>query len=222
MELLLWAFIPYVTITVFVTGLGWRYRYDKLGWTTYSTQLYEQRLLLWGSPLFHGGILLTLLGHVGGILVPKEATETLGVPADLYHWVAVTLGTLSGSALLAGMAILLYRRITVGPVARTTSAGDRVMYLLLATTAIAGLVPTIGSDLVGSPHDYRDTVAVWFRSIFALNPRTDLIAGAPLGFQVHALAAWGLIACWPFSRLVHAFSVPLGYLTRPYIVYRSR
>ena len=27
---------------------------------------------------------------------------------------------------------------------------------------------------------------------------------------------------WPFTRLVHVFSAPLGYLTRPYIVYRSR
>jgi nitrate reductase gamma subunit len=36
------------------------------------------------------------------------------------------------------------------------------------------------------------------------------------------LAAGALIAFWPFSRLVHAFSAPLGYLERPYIVYRSR
>ena len=27
---------------------------------------------------------------------------------------------------------------------------------------------------------------------------------------------------WPFTRLVHVFSAPLGYFTRPYIVYRSR
>ena len=31
-----------------------------------------------------------------------------------------------------------------------------------------------------------------------------------------------LFALWPFTRLVHVFSAPLGYLTRPYIVYRSR
>ena len=27
---------------------------------------------------------------------------------------------------------------------------------------------------------------------------------------------------WPFTRLVHAFSVPFGYLFRPYVVYRDR
>jgi hypothetical protein len=55
-----------------------------------------------------------------------------------------------------------------------------------------------------------------------LHPRTDLILRAPIGFRLHALSAWALFAFWPFSRLVHVFSAPLGYLTRPYIVYRSR
>jgi nitrate reductase gamma subunit len=39
---------------------------------------------------------------------------------------------------------------------------------------------------------------------------------------LHALVAFALFALWPFTRLVHVFSAPLGYLTRPYIVYRSR
>ena len=49
-----------------------------------------------------------------------------------------------------------------------------------------------------------------------------MMADAPLGFQLHALVAFGLFALWPFTRLVHVFSAPVGYLTRPYIVYRSR
>jgi nitrate reductase gamma subunit len=36
------------------------------------------------------------------------------------------------------------------------------------------------------------------------------------------MLAWVLFAVWPFTRLVHVFSAPFGYLTRPYIVYRSR
>ena len=31
-----------------------------------------------------------------------------------------------------------------------------------------------------------------------------------------------LLAIWPFTRLVHAVSAPVGYVTRPYVVYRSR
>ena len=50
----------------------------------------------------------------------------------------------------------------------------------------------------------------------------NLINAAPIGFQIHVMLAWVLFAAWPFTRLVHVFSAPVGYLTRPYIVYRSR
>jgi len=73
-----------------------------------------------------------------------------------------------------------------------------------------------------NPHDYRTTVAPYFRSIFSFQPDVDLITAAPFGFQLHTMLAWLLFAAWPFTRLVHVFSAPLGYLTRPYIVYRSR
>lgn len=219
MEILLWAIVPYIALTVFVGGLAWRYRYDKLGWTTRSTQLYERRLLNWGSPLFHFGILATFGGHVGGILVPKQVTEAVGVPEGLYEAAAFGLGTLSGVCMLAGMAILIYRRVTVGPVTRTTTTGDKIMYGLLVAIVVVGLAITVNGD---PTFHYRDAVAPWFRSIFAFHPRTDLMASAPLGFQLHAQLAWALIALWPFSRLVHAFSLPIGYFTRPYLLYRSR
>lgn len=45
---------------------------------------------------------------------------------------------------------------------------------------------------------------------------------APVLFQLHAISAQLLFAAWPFTRLVHMLTAPLGYLTRPYIVYRSR
>jgi nitrate reductase gamma subunit len=54
---LLFVVFPYVCLTVFVVGHLWRYRYDKFGWTTRSSQLYESRLLRIGSPLFHFGII---------------------------------------------------------------------------------------------------------------------------------------------------------------------
>jgi nitrate reductase gamma subunit len=52
--------------------------------------------------------------------------------------------------------------------------------------------------------------------------RRPAMAAAPIGFKLHGLAAFFLFALWPFTRLVHVFSAPLGYLTRLYIVYRSR
>ncbi|HLZ36556.1 MAG TPA: respiratory nitrate reductase subunit gamma [Mycobacteriales bacterium] len=222
LDVALWVIVPYVAITVFVVGHVWRYHYDKFGWTTRSSQLYEKRLQRWGSPLFHFGILAALGGHVIGILVPKSWTEAVGVPETVYHLLAVTLGVLAGFGTVLGMAILIYRRRTVGPVFSATTANDKAMYAVLAVVILLGLGTTVLGNLTGHPHDYRETVAPWFRSIFYFRPRPELMTVTPLGFQLHALAAWVLFAMWPFTRLVHAFSAPIGYLWRPYIVYRSR
>ena len=92
LEILLWVVVPYVSLAIFVVGHYWRYRYDKFGWTTRSTQLYERRLLRWGSPLFHFGILAVFLGHVMGLGIPKSWTEAIGVSEGLYHFLAVSVG----------------------------------------------------------------------------------------------------------------------------------
>lgn len=222
MSLLLWVIIPYVSIAVFVGGHLWRYRYDKFGWTTRSSQLYEKRLLRLGSPLFHFGILGVAGGHVVGLLVPETWTDDVGVSEGLYHGASLALGTIAGLATVVGMAILIYRRRTVGPVFSATTINDKAMYVVLGATILAGLLTTVLTNALGHPHDYRQTVAPWFRSVLSFRPDSTLIEAAPWGFQLHVELAWLLFAFWPFTRLVHVFSAPLGYLTRPYIPYRSR
>ena len=221
MDTLLFVVVPYVCLTTFVVGHWWRYRYDKFGWTTRSSQMYERRLLRIGSPLFHFGLLFVVLGHVGGLVIPKSWTEAVGVSETTYHALAVGLGSVAGFATLVGMAILIYRRRTVGPVFSATTRMDKVMYLFLATVIVLGLWNTVASNVLDH-YDYRESVSVWFRGIFLFDPDPTLMAEAPLGFQVHALVAFALFALWPFTRLVHVFSAPVGYLTRPYVVYRSR
>ena len=78
------------------------------------------------------------------------------------------------------------------------------------------------ANLLGGGYDYRETVSPWFRSIFYFRPDPDLMSGVPILFRLHAISAMALFCIWPFTRLVHVFSAPVGYLTRPYIVYRSR
>ena len=223
-DVLLWVVVPYVCLTVFVLGHVWRYRYDKFGWTTRSSQLYENRLLRIGSPLFHFGMLGVVGGHVIGLLIPESWTDAVGVSTEMYHVAAVGGGLVAGLMTLVGMAILVYRRRTVGPVFSATTRMDKVMYAVLGVVIALGMWNTIAGSIlsVGGHYDYREGVSVWYRSFLAFQPRPELMAEAPLGFQLHALAALGLFALWPFTRLVHVFSAPLGYLTRPYIVYRSR
>ena len=133
-------------------------------------------------------------------------------------------GLLAGVATVVGLAILVYRRRTVGPVFSATTVMDKVMYAFLVVAILLGMWNTVAGSIltIGGEYNYREGVSVWFRSFLAFQPDADLMAEAPLGFQLHALVAFGLFALWPFTRLVHVFSAPLGYLTRPYIVYRSR
>jgi len=221
-DVLLWAVLPYLSFAVLVLGTVWRYRYDKFGWTTRSSQLYESRVLRWGSPMFHFGVLMVLIGHIGGLIVPKSWTEAVGITERAYHLSAVFVGTVAGLCTLIGMAILIARRRLTGPVFAATTRNDKAMYLVLASVIVLGLLATVRANIAGTGYDYRETVSPWFRSLFYLSPDPRIMAGVPIGFQVHLIAAFVLFAAWPFTRLIHAFSAPVGYLTRPYIVYRSR
>ena len=223
MSTLLWAVLPYVTIAILVAGSIWRYRYDKFGWTTRSSQLYESRLLRIGSPLFHFGILVVVIGHVIGLVIPESWTSAAGLSENAYHVQALTLGGIAGVCTLVGVAILIYRRRTTGPVFMATTRNDKTMYVVLVAAIVVGLVTTLlGAGVVGDEHNYRETVSPWFRSIFVLQPDVDAMSEAPVSFQLHTLIGILLFAIWPFTRLVHVFSAPIGYLFRPYIVYRSR
>ena len=220
---LFWDIAPYVTLAIVIVGTWWRYRYDKFGWTTRSSQLYESRLLRIASPMFHFGILVVIFGHIIGLVIPQSWTDAIRVSQHVYHIQAITLGSIAGICTLLGISLLIYRRRTTGPVFMATTANDKLMYVVLVAAIVAGLCATLlGSGLVGEEHNYRQDVSVWFRSIWVLQPRGDLMAQAPAYFQVHVLIGLALFALWPFTRLVHAFSAPIGYLFRPYVVYRSR
>jgi nitrate reductase gamma subunit len=218
---LLWVVLPYTALTVFVLGHAWRWRTDQFGWSTHTSQLLESRILRLGSPLFHLGMLMVVGGHALGLLVPASWTEAVGVSADAYHWVSLVAGGTAGVMLTVGLALLVARRFVNGRVRRVTTRMDRVLYVWLTAVILLGMSTKVGS-LMGHGHEYRGDVAVWFRGIFALDPSAELMASAPLVYQLHALAAFGLFALWPFTRLVHVFSIPLAYLWRPYVVYRKR
>ncbi len=222
LDILLWVALPYAAMAVFVVGHIWRYRYDKFGWTTRSSQTYENRLLRWGSPMFHFGILMVLVGHVVGLLVPREWLYAIGIDEHMYHLGATVLGTFAAVLTLLGLGILIYRRRTVGPVFLATTPMDKVMYVFLGVTLLLGTAATFAHQILGGGYNYRETISPWVRSILLFQPQPELMAGAPLLFQLHALSATLLFVLWPFTRLVHVFSAPVQYLFRPYIVYRSR
>ncbi|NUS07786.1 MAG: respiratory nitrate reductase subunit gamma [Nonomuraea sp.] len=218
---MLWLVAPYVTLVVFVGGLIWRYKYDKFGWTTRSSQLYESPLLRVASPLFHYGLIFVIVGHVTGLLIPVSWTDAIGVSNEAYHMNALIWGGVAGLATVVALALLIYRRRTNGPVFLATTNNDKAMYAVLAAALVAGVVTTV-AGFVPSEVSYRTTVAPWFRGIFVLQPDTNAMGQASGLYKVHTVIGMVLFVLFPFSRLVHALSAPITYLFRPYIVYRTR
>ncbi|MEV6804936.1 respiratory nitrate reductase subunit gamma [Streptomyces sp. NPDC017248] len=221
MTVLLWGALPYTAFALLAAGLVWRYRYDKYGWTTRSSQVYESPLLNIASPVFHYGILFVLVGHLVGLFVPASWTDAAGVHERAYHLFSLYGGTAAGVLTVAGILLLVYRRRTRAPVFRATTANDKAMYLLLCGATVLGMAAKL-SHTTGAGYDYRTTIAPWARSLFTLRPRITLMEGVPVLYQVHAVAGMVLIAFVPYSRLVHMFSAPVQYLFRPYVVYRTR
>lgn len=220
----LWVVFPYICLTLLVAGTVWRWKTDQFGWTSRSSQVHEKKLLRWGSPLFHFGILAVAGGHFMGLLIPKSWTALLGMSEEGYHLMATVLGGLAGAATVLGLALLIYRRLTVGGVRQATTGNDLFMYVLLSLPILLGMTATIMHQVFGSGHgyDYRETIGPWLRGVLTLRPDASLMAEVPLAFQLHVVAGFLLFAVWPFTRLVHFFSAPIAYPTRPYIVYRTR
>ncbi len=220
----LWIILPYIALATFVAGHVWRWRSDQVTWTTRSTQILEARWLKLGSPLFHFGLLAVIVGHIIGILIPQAWTDSLGINESTYRVFSAALGTLAGSAMLAGLIILIVRRMRNPRVAATTKGMDVAVMVLLAFMVATGMWNTVVENIINGGYNYRETVSPWFRGLFLLSPDASLMSGAavPLSYQLHAIGGWIVLMIWPFSRLVHAWSVPLGYLRRKPIVYRAR
>jgi nitrate reductase gamma subunit len=222
-DLLLYAILPYAAIAAFLVGHWWRYRRDQYRWTARSTQLLESRWLMYGSNLFHYGALAAIGGHVLGILVPISWTREAGMSDDTYHVISAIGGIAAGAAVVLSLAVLFVRRMIFPRVRATTTYMDMVVFTLLGIVIITGMWCTVSSNL-GDHVEYRETVAPWFRSLFAFDPRPELMTGrdVPFIFQLHVCLAWTLYALWPFSRLVHAWSIPVDWLRRSPILYRGR
>ncbi|SDJ53178.1 respiratory nitrate reductase subunit gamma [Streptomyces indicus] len=222
MNTLLWGVLPYVAVALLIAGTFWRFKYDKFGWTTRSSQVYESKLLNIASPMFHYGLLFVLVGHLMGLFIPESWTDKVGMDEDLYHKLSLYGGTAAGVLAVLGIALLLYRRRTKTPVFKATTVNDKVMYLVLLAAIVMGMWAKLTNSSPSHGYDYRLTIAPWARSLFTLQPDIDKMVGVPLTYQIHAVIGLLLFALIPFTRLVHMFSAPVQYLFRPYVVYRSR
>jgi len=207
---------PYLCLTIFVVGHGYRYVTDHYNWNARSSEFLEKKSLLYGSVLFHWGIVLTFLGHAGGLLIPQRFFDLVGINSHSHLTLAYWIGLAAGLAAFIGALLLLWRRLTS---IRVQAAGT-----LNDTVTIAGLVFVIGAGLYNVVLGHANvlyTVAPWIRGIVTFTPDPKLMLEVPISYKLHVLSALALLGFSPFSRLVHIWSAPFSYALRRYVVFRK-
>ncbi|MDA8193136.1 MAG: respiratory nitrate reductase subunit gamma [Thermaerobacter sp.] len=222
MQQFLWVIFPYLSLAIMIAGSLYRYAYRPMSWNARSSELLERRLLKWGSPLFHWGILMVIAGHVMGLLVPVAFYQALGISREMYHLNADILGAAAGLLTWTGLVILLIRRLGNRRVRVNSTLSDLLVLLLLLAVVTTGNIITLGYNNLVGPYGYRRTIGPWTRGLLTLHPNLALMVHIPLIFQIHITLAFLLFAISPFTRLVHIWSVPVAYLRRVPIQYRSR
>jgi nitrate reductase gamma subunit len=208
---------PYLMLMLFVVGHLYRYITDLFTWNAKSSEFLEKKQLFYGATIFHWGILLTLLGHAGGLLIPQHIFDAIGINGDAHTIIAYYSGWVVGVPAFAGAVFLLFRRMTHRRIQATTTLNEYITLVGLVFVTGAGLFNVIFG------HFYvLDSIAPWIQGIVTFHPEPNLMLKVPLSYKVHILGAFVLLGFSPFSRLVHIWSVPFTYFLRGQIIFRRR
>ncbi len=211
-DIILFAVFPYVAVVLAITVGVYRYRISRFSYSTLSSQLLENRTLFWGSVPWHYGIVVVLLAHLIGFLMPGLWASLTAGPIALYT--IELIGFAFGLAALIGLVVLCVRRASFERIRAVTSPMDWVLLIALLVQVALGMWVSLayrwGADW------YIDTAVPWLISLVSLNPQTHYVSSLPWLVKLHMLNGFLVIALFPFSRLVHLIMFPFWYLWRPY------
>jgi len=206
----LFVALPYLAIAIFIIGTIFRYYKQGYKVSSLSTQLFESKLLYWGSHAFHIGILVLFIGHLVGFLLPSTLLAWGNVPARI---IPIEVGAFAFAILaIFGLFTLLLRRLTNAAVKKVTSTMDLVLYTLLIVQVIAGMYVALFYKY-GSLW-FASSLAPYLKSIFILSPDIKAVADMPWMIKLHVVMAFLIVAMIPFTRLMHILVYPFVYIGR--------
>ena len=220
---LAFGWYPYLAVTVLVVGSIFRFDANQFGWRSQSSQFLRKRQMMIGSNLFHMGILVLLMGHLVGLLTPVNVFDALGVSHSLKQTTALVVGGIAGVAAYIGCTLLLHRRLFDARIRKSSSLGDILVLVLLWLQLTLGILTSFwtiqhldGSEMV--------KFMGWANGMLRLNPAApEILKDVALVYKLHIILGLTLFLITPFTRLVHIWSAPLGFLLRPgYQIVRSR
>ncbi len=220
---LLFGWYPYLCLTVFLLGSWLRFDREQYTWKTGSSQLLRRKQLMWGSNLFHVGVLVIFMGHCVGLLTPIAVFDALGIPHSFKQELAIAVGGGAGLMCLAGIALLTHRRLTDTRIRKTSSFSDTAILLILFAQLALGL----STIFVSLGHlDGHEMVKFmrWAQGVLTLQPDAwiNVVDVNPI-FKMHLVLGMTIFLLFPFTRLVHIWSAPIWYFGRQgYQIVRSR
>lgn len=215
---------PYIATTVFLLGSWIRFDHEQYTWKSDSSQLLSKRGMRFASNSFHYGILGLFLGHVIGLLTPHAVFRGIGISDITHQWIAIVAGTAFGAACLLGAIALWLRRLFNRRVRAASRWMDINILGWLTLTAAAGLITIPTSVHHAGSGDAATMVqlAQWVQSILYLHPDPSLVLDVSPVYKFHMFLGMSVFLFFPFTRLVHIWSAPFGYLGRAYQIVRAR
>ena len=220
---LLFGVYPYIALAVLIMGTALRYDREPYSWRSGSSQLLRRKQLVWGSVLFHVGVLVIFFGHLVGLLTPIAVFDAMGISHGAKQLLAIIAGGIAGVMAIIGATLLVHRRLFDARVRAASSASDTLIIVLLWLQLALGLatIPVSMQHLDG--HEMV-TFMSWAQGIFTFNTdAASYISGASIIFKLHLFLGLTILLIFPFTRLVHMLSVPVRYFWRPgYQVVRQR
>ncbi|MHB9118594.1 MAG: respiratory nitrate reductase subunit gamma [Burkholderiales bacterium] len=215
---------PYIATTVFLLGSLIRFDHEQYTWKSDSSQFLSKSYMRFASNFFHVGIIGLFGGHLVGLLTPHAVFQVLGVSDMTHQWVAIVAGGIFGSMCFIGAAVLWLRRLFNSRVRAASRWMDINILGWLALTAAVGLstIPvSIGHASTGDPQAMI-VLAEWVQSILYLHPNPELMRSVNGIYRLHVFLGMSVFLFFPFTRLVHVWSAPFGYLGRAYQIVRSK
>ncbi|MGB5290694.1 MAG: respiratory nitrate reductase subunit gamma [Lysobacterales bacterium] len=213
---------PYIAITVFLLGSLFRYDRDQYTWKASSSQLLSKKDMRLGSNLFHIGIIALFFGHLMGLLTPHWAYHFM-MSAGTKQMLAMTAGGIFGLICLVGMVLLIRRRMLDARIKATSQPTDLPILLILFVQLVLGLltIPFSAQHMDGSS---MLALASWAQHVVTFQgDAASFVAGEAFIFKIHLVLGLTIFLVFPFTRLVHVWSVPIQYLTRTgYQIVRKR
>jgi len=219
----LFGIYPYLCLAVLLVGSLIRFDREPYSWKSDSSQMLRTGELRLGSDLFHYGVIVVILGHFIGFLVPEPLVQWLITPTQ-HMLLAMVVGGIAGLIAILGMTILIHRRLSDARVRGNSRKWDIAIVLMLWLQLALGLatVPVSAQHMGGA--EFERLVAYVQSIVYFRGGAAAILQGIPWVYKAHILLGFTIFLVSPFTRMVHIWSgvSSLAYLVRPYQLVRKR